>query len=219
MLAAAAAGADEGEWLIADRQTAGRGRRGRQWRSEPGNLEASTIVRLRVSDPAAATLAFVAALSLYDALSEWTRDIVLKWPNDLLDVSGAKLSGILLERAGDCVVIGFGVNLASHPENVGRTVTSLCAMGIAPPQPLVFLDALAGTLERWTEIWRRDRLDPIRHAWSSRAHAIGTALTVLLPDGHQVEGKFEGLTDDCAMRLRLADGTLRAMHAGDVFLT
>ena len=217
MLLAAAAGASEGDWLVADRQTAGRGRMGRGWESPPGNLYASGLVHVRPGDPDAATLALVAAVALFDTVAIWAPAIRLKWPNDVLSEGGAKLSGILLERAGDAVVIGFGVNLAHHPENLGRPVTSLAALGVAPPDPFAFLETLADIFARRHADWRAG-LGAIRTAWLDRAHPVGTALTANLPDGDSLEGVFDGLTSDCALRLRLADGAVRVIHAGDVFL-
>lgn len=217
MLARAAQGAAEGEWLRADRQTAGRGRQGRGWESPPGNLFASTLVRLRPSDPQAATLALVAAVALDEAVAVFLPSAgTLKWPNDLL-IGGAKLSGILLERSGDTVVIGFGVNLAHHPENLDRPATSLAVHGAAP-EPQIFLETLADTFARWLSRWRSEGLAPIRDRWLARAHPLGTALTARLADGSSVDGLFDGLDPDGALILRLADGTPRVIHAGDVFL-
>lgn len=217
MLARAAQGAAEGEWLRADRQTAGRGRQGRGWESPPGNLFASTLVRLRPSDPQAATLALVAAVALDEAVSVFLPSAgMLKWPNDLL-VGGAKLSGILLERSGETVVIGFGVNLAHHPDNIDRPVTSLAAHAAAP-EPGVFLETLAESFARWLSRWRSEGLGPVRDRWLARAHPPGTALTARLADGTSVDGLFDGLDADGALILRLADGTARVIHAGDVFL-
>lgn len=219
MLGWAAEGAVEGVWLMADRQTAGRGRLGRGWESPVGNLYASGLMRLRSGDPDAATLALVAAVALYDTVALWADGMVLqlKWPNDLL-ADGAKLSGILLERAGDAVVIGIGVNLTQYPEHLDRPAMSLSALGIASPDPAIFLGLLAEIFERWLITWRHEPLNVIRTAWLTRAHAIGTAVIANLPDGERIEGLFDGLTDDCALRLRLADGAVRVIHAGDVFL-
>lgn len=204
---------------MADRQTAGRGRLGRHWSSPTGNLYASTIVRCRAGDPAAATLAFVAVVALFETLAIWTSSTLLhlKWPNDVLG-GGAKLSGILLERHDGAVVVGFGVNLATHPEALDRPATSLARLGIAPPEPSIFAGALAEGFERWVALWRNEGLSAIRNAWLDRAHPFGTALVANLPDGDAVEGFFDGLTDDCALRLRLPAGDIRVIHAGDVFL-
>ena len=105
----------EGAWLLADRQTAGRGRLGRSWSDGAGNFMGSTVVHLRHGDPSPDTLALVAGLAVYEAVvSRAGPETMLKWPNDVL-VDGAKLAGILLERIGDAVVIGIGVNLAAAP--------------------------------------------------------------------------------------------------------
>jgi BirA family transcriptional regulator, biotin operon repressor / biotin---[acetyl-CoA-carboxylase] ligase len=218
MLALAATGdACEGDWLMADCQTAGRGRMARLWLSPVGNLYASGLVDLRAHDPGAATLALVAAVALFDALAIWAPTIKLKWPNDVL-AGRAKLSGILLERSGNAVVIGFGVNLACHPETIDRPVTSLAALGITAPEPAVFLDGLVGTFDGWLGCWRTQGLAAIRLAWLDRSFPVGAPLVVNLPDGTRLAGVFDGLTDDCALRLRLADGDRRVIHAGDVFL-
>jgi BirA family biotin operon repressor/biotin-[acetyl-CoA-carboxylase] ligase len=217
MIALAAAGLEEGVWLRAERQSSGRGRQGRDWVSPAGNLYASTLVRVRSSDPPAATLALVAAVALEEAVGAYLPGMArLKWPNDLL-IGGAKLSGILLERAGDAVVIGIGVNLAHHPTDIDRSATSLAASGIAVA-PEDFIETLAEAFARWVERWRGQGLDAIRRRWVDAAHPAGTPLTVRLPDGASIDGLFDGLDADGALILRLADGIRRVIHAGDVFL-
>jgi BirA family biotin operon repressor/biotin-[acetyl-CoA-carboxylase] ligase len=212
-------GAAEGLWLRAERQTGGRGRQGRVWTSPPGNVYASTLVRLRPSDPEAATLALVAAVALEEAVRAYLNDaggLRLKWPNDVL-IDGAKLSGILLERSGDAVVIGIGVNLAHHPEGLERPATSLAAHG-ASVDPATFHDTLADTFARWLGIWRGQGLAPVRARWIERAHPPGTPLSARLPDGSTIDGLFDGLDASGALVLRLADGGRRVIHAADVFL-
>jgi BirA family biotin operon repressor/biotin-[acetyl-CoA-carboxylase] ligase len=142
--------------------------------------------------------------------------LVLKWPNDLL-IDGAKISGILLERTGDAIVVGIGVNLAHYPTDTDRRATSLASHG-ATPDPADFAETLAETFARWLSIWRGPGIAPIRTRWLERAHPIGTALTARLPDGSATDGLFNGLDSDGALILRLADGTARVIHAGDVFL-
>jgi BirA family biotin operon repressor/biotin-[acetyl-CoA-carboxylase] ligase len=222
MLALAKAGAEEGLWLRAERQTAGRGRQGRAWVSPPGNLYASTLVRLRPTDPPAATLALVAAVAVEEAVSLYAfpglrrERAAIKWPNDLL-LDGAKLAGILLERTDHAVVIGTGVNLAHHPKDTDRPATSLAAHDIAV-DPAPFLETLAEIFSRWLSRWRMEGIGPIRDRWVEHAHPAGTALTARLPDGSGIDGLFDRLDTDGALILRLADGTRRVIHAGDVFL-
>jgi BirA family biotin operon repressor/biotin-[acetyl-CoA-carboxylase] ligase len=200
--ALARSGAPEGTWLRADTQQGGRGRHGRIWVSPPGNLYASTLVRLRPGDPPAHTLAMVAAVALDQLLKAFIPPdrLMIKWPNDLL-ADGAKISGILLEGLGDAVVVGVGVNLAHHPEGLDRATTSLATFAPAP-DPAAFLDELAESFAHW----------------QARAHPIGTALTIRLPDANGIDGLFDGLDADGALRLRLASGEVRVLHAGDVFL-
>jgi BirA family biotin operon repressor/biotin-[acetyl-CoA-carboxylase] ligase len=219
VVALARTGAASGLWLRADAQSGGRGRHGREWVSPPGNLYASTLVRLAPGDPPAATLTLAAAVALDELLGALVgpERVQIKWPNDLL-LDGAKVSGILLERAGDAVVIGFGVNLAHHPEGLDRAITSLAAAGLIPPAPQSFAEDLAAAFARWLGRWRSEGLGPVRRRWLERAHPPGTALVVRNGDGDAVEGLFEGLASDGALRLRLADGSVHAMHAGDVFL-
>jgi BirA family biotin operon repressor/biotin-[acetyl-CoA-carboxylase] ligase len=215
MLELARTGLGEGVWLRAERQVSGRGRQGRAWDSRSGNLAISTLVRVREHEPAA-TLALVSAVALEEAVSVFLPGRpAIKWPNDLL-IDGAKLSGILLERADDAVVIGFGVNLARHPNDLERPATSLAAHG-APVDPQLFAETLAESFARWVSRWR-EGLAPVRDRWLARAHPVGTALTARLADGTAIDGLFDGLDRDGALILRLADGTPRVIHAADVFL-
>lgn len=141
---------------------------------------------------------------------------MLKWPNDLL-VSGAKLSGILLERMGDNVVVGIGVNVAHHPDLADRAATSLAAEGVAIT-PMALLERLTEMFAAWLGIWRAQGLAPVVTRWLERAHATGTPLIARLADGSAVDGTFETMASDGALVLRLADGSTRVIHAGDVFL-
>lgn len=218
LLALATSGIEEGTWLRADRQTAGRGRQGRAWLSEGGNLSASTLVRLRPSDRSAPTLALVAAVALEEAVSLlFRRDgVTIKWPNDLL-LNDAKFAGILLERTGDAVVIGFGANLAHAPDVPDRTVTFLAAHE-AQIAPSTLVEVLAETFERWLARWRGEGIAPVRARWLARAHVPGTALSARLPDGGTLDGLFDGLDATGALILRLGGGERRVIHAGDVFL-
>lgn len=220
MLALASAGGLEGVWLRAETQLGGRGRMGRGWHSPIGNLYASTLVRLLPDDHPAPTLALVAAVALHEVVLAYAAEhcrVVIKWPNDLL-IDDAKLAGILLERANDAVVIGFGVNLGFHPVGLDRPVTSLAAQGQDAPDPHYFCEELALAFAYWLARWRDAEFEAVRQAWLDGAHPPGTLLAANLGDGTSVEGLFDGLEADGALRLRLADRSLRVIHAADVFL-
>lgn len=208
----------QGDWLVAERQTAGRGRQGRAWFDGAGNFMGSTVVRLAPGDPPAASFALAAGLAVYEAvlpLLSDPRPLQLKWPNDVT-YAGAKLAGILLEREGEALVVGIGVNLAQAPAIEGRATVALSALAPAPDRDL-FATALVASFATELERWRGYGLDPLVRRWQAAAHPPGTSLTVVPPGEGPVTGAFEGLTEDGALRLRLADGTMRVMHAGDVF--
>ena len=186
--------------------------------SPPGNLHASTLVRLRADDPPAPTLGFVAGVALHESLAAHApaADFRLKWPNDLV-ADGAKLAGILLERSGDAVAVGIGANLAHHPDGLDQPATSLRACAGQSPEPSAFLAVLAPRFADRLERWREDGTPALLIEWSARALPVGTALRVHL--GEEVlRGMFDGLDGVGALRLRLPDGDVRAIHAGDVFL-
>jgi BirA family transcriptional regulator, biotin operon repressor / biotin---[acetyl-CoA-carboxylase] ligase len=205
----------DGHWVITDRQTAGRGRRGRVWNDGAGNFMGSVLVK---ADGSVQQLSFVAALALHEALTELTSAparLALKWPNDVL-LDGLKCSGILLERQGGALVIGIGVNLAHHPDGTERPATSLAAAGLPAPGPRALLDVLAPAFARWRTIWQAEGFAPIRTAWLARASGVGGRIVARLGD-ESPEGLFAGLADDGALLLKLDDGSTRAIHAGDVF--
>lgn len=209
----------EGDWLVADRQTAGRGRQGRSWLDAPGNFMGSTLVHVSSQDPPAASLSFVAALAVYEAVLPRVgrpRELELKWPNDVL-LAGDKFCGLLLEREGETVVVGIGVNLAGAPELADRRARSLAEHGPAPDRD-AFAAELAARFDLELGRWRQYGLEPILNRWLAAAHPPGTALTVHEPDGATLSGNFAGLERDGALRLRLADGAVRVIHAGDVML-
>jgi BirA family biotin operon repressor/biotin-[acetyl-CoA-carboxylase] ligase len=205
----------EGGWLVALDQEAGRGRQGRTWLSVPGNFYASTIVQLRSGDPAAQTLSLAAALALAEAVEIAVpgQSLLLKWPNDLL-LGGRKLAGILLERSGDRIAVGFGVNLAAAPELPDRKGASLGGKVL----PEAFAPLLAASFARLIDLWRQSSSALLAQAWLARAHPIGTPLTVHSGADETVTGTFDGVEPDGALRLRLADGRIRTVRAADVEL-
>lgn len=203
--------------MRAERQTAGRGRRGRSWTSEPGNLYLSTLCRPQPGEGPLQQLSFVAALALDAALSTHIDParLTLKWPNDVL-LDGVKCSGILLEGVADAVVIGFGVNLAHHPQNTERPAASLAASGIQAPPADEMSHVIRAKFVTFRTLWRTSGFAPIAQAWLARAHPVGTPLVARLGT-EDVTGRFDGLDPDGALRLALDGGGIRAIHAGEVF--
>lgn len=209
----------EGDWLVADRQIAGRGRQGRTWLDGAGNFMGSTVVRPAPGDPPPPSLALLAGLALYETVSPLLANpsaLSLKWPNDLL-VGTAKLAGVLLERVGDAVIVGIGVNLVRAPQIDDRETIALADIG-SPPERDSFAEALAAAFDRELERWRTVGLDPLLRRWHTVAHPVGAPLRVHEPEGTTVWGTFAGLATDGSLLLRLEDGTVRPIHAGDVSL-
>jgi BirA family biotin operon repressor/biotin-[acetyl-CoA-carboxylase] ligase len=154
----------------------------------------------------------LAAVALHEAVSLHAEGVRIKWPNDLT-AGGAKLAGILLERQNNAVIVGFGVNLAHHPDLPDRAATSVRALAGATPDPGTFAEILAEIFARWLAGWRRAGHAPILAAWRAAAHPVGSPLST--PEG---DGLFDGLDESGALRLRMADGGIHVIHAGDVFL-
>ncbi|MEO0461936.1 MAG: biotin--[acetyl-CoA-carboxylase] ligase [Pseudomonadota bacterium] len=222
LLARIAAGGQvpEGHWLRAECQQSGRGRQGRPWISPEGNLYCSTVVSVREDDPTAHTLSFVAGLACHDMLVRSLMlgaPIMLKWPNDAL-VGGAKIAGILLERSGSSVVVGVGVNVSHAPEVPGRETTSIA---FENPKhdggPASVLTILAESFAARLQRWRNQPLAATLDAWAQVAHPIGSELTAG-DEGSRVTGAFAGLDQEGALLIRLANGALHTIHAGDVSL-
>jgi BirA family biotin operon repressor/biotin-[acetyl-CoA-carboxylase] ligase len=206
----------EGDWLIADRQNAGRGRQGREWFDGAGNFMGSTLVNSRPGDPALPSLALVAGLAVQQVISAYLPAVLLKWPNDVM-VDAAKVAGVLLERQGDAVVVGIGVNLVSAPIIAGRETASLSDFGAAPDRN-AFAAALAQQFAAEIERWRNFGIAPIVARWLAAGHPLGTPLSVGEPGEVPLDGNFAGLTDEGSLLLRLADGSMQTIQAGEVRL-
>lgn len=214
------AGWPEGRWLRAQTQTDGKGRLGRSWLGEPGNLFASTLIEMRPGDPAPTDIALLAGVAMHDALAGLLPDALfrLKWPNDVM-VGPAKLAGMLLERVPRGVVLGVGVNVVSAPALPDRQTVALADLaGGDAVSAALLIEALADHLAAWTARWRSEGFLVIRDAWLERGHEFGDAIEVRLPDGQAIAGCFAGLDAGGALIVGLDDGSSRVIHAGDVGL-
>lgn len=225
LLARLAKGEDipEGYWLLAKRQTSGRGRGGRAWEGAGDNLQASTVIKLNSGDQPPQTLSLAVGLAVYQhvcsALPEMHRNkVALKWPNDVL-IDQAKVAGILLERHDDAVVAGMGINMHSAPTIEGRKTTFLSQWNsryeAAPEHAVKYL---AQKFANEVDLWRGESNEQTILRWRAAAHPVGTKLSVHDHEGKAITGEFAGLDPDGALRLRLPDGETRVIHAGDVIL-
>jgi BirA family biotin operon repressor/biotin-[acetyl-CoA-carboxylase] ligase len=219
----AEAGEDGPLWIMAHRQTAGRGRRGRAWSGPSGNLAATCLMRPDGGPAQAALHSFAACLAvadLFEALAPGV-PVALKWPNDAL-LNGRKAAGVLLEGSGTgqgvaWLAVGIGVNLASHPdpEPEAWPPTSIAAETGRAPDPEAALAVLAAAFARWADLLATQGFAPLRAAWLARAARLGQKVVARLPR-ETVEGIFADLDASGALVLSQG-GRLRHIQAADVY--
>ncbi|MRG73261.1 biotin--[acetyl-CoA-carboxylase] ligase [Alphaproteobacteria bacterium HT1-32] len=217
-------GAEEGLVIMARSQTSGRGRRGRQWSSPPGNLYFSLLLRPECPVTEASQLSFVAAVALLEASAALLpphSQLDLKWPNDLL-LFDAKVAGLLLEAEGsgaehpDFVVLGIGVNLVSHPEDTPYPTTDFAASAAAGITPEDMLQSFCRYFLRQVSLWVDEGFEPVRRNWLTHARGKGNDITVRVGN-KQITGEFVDLDRDGALLLMTPDGDRQRITAGDVF--
>jgi len=218
-------GAEDGTLVWARRQTAGRGRQGRDWDSPPGNLYFSLVLRPECAVNRAAQLGFAAALAVGDAIGSVgpaLLEVTYKWPNDVL-LNDRKVAGILLEsrtansEALDWLVLGVGVNVSSHPKEARYPATDLKFEGAPPAIDAVdLLEAFSRHFMSWTNRWLDDGFAPLRRTWLTHARALGQEIEVRLPQ-ETLRGTFRDIDEHGALALELQDGTRRVITAGDVY--
>ena len=208
-------------WITARAQSAGRGRRGRGWISQPGNLYASLLLTDPSPPERAPELSFVAALAVYDAVAVAAPSLVaklsLKWPNDLL-IGKQKFAGILIEAESSspcAVVVGIGVNCAHHPGDTSYPATDLTTAGAALAASDL-LDRVSSTMLARLAQWDRGAgFAKIRADWLARAAGLGQEICLKLADSDRV-GRFETLDEAGRLVLQLPAGTRETIAAGDV---
>lgn len=218
-----ASGGDLGPcWLVADAQSAGRGRLGRAWSSPKGNLFATALLAYPRAPSEAALACFAAGLAVLDAAEACGVDMSsarLKWPNDVM-VGAAKLSGILIETGQShghfWMAAGFGINVASAPERPERPTVCLADLpggtGLKADKLLSALD-IAFRMRLYSLL--SEGFEPTRSAWLARAAHIGTQIELLQPGNH-VQGVFSGLGGDGALMLEKPDGSVVYVRAGEI---
>lgn len=211
------------QWFVAHEQTAGRGRRGRVWQSQKGNLAASLIVVLPKNTPTPELLGFVAGIALAKTvnqmLGERGKEVAVKWPNDLL-LSGAKLAGILLESeklaSGERVVIvGMGLNVKHAPN--GLAYPTACLSDIAP----IFTpnDVFSRLSENWVECFDQWDYDAGRKdilaQWRDLAAGIGHPIKIV-QSKDTIEGIFETIDEHGRLIVKTSSGAYEVVTTGDV---
>jgi BirA family biotin operon repressor/biotin-[acetyl-CoA-carboxylase] ligase len=208
------------QWIVADQQTAGRGRHDHKWISPKGNIYATALFRESGGLPVALRLPFAAALAVSDVVRHHAPsvDVRLKWPNDVR-IARKKVSGILVETGGSgtdfWIAAGIGINVFALPTNVGQPATSLLELGM---QHDATVEDVLATLRNAFAIrlaQARAGFTEIRETWLERAEALGETVHIRAGDV-EIHGVFEDLEPDGALVLRLPDGSRRSIRAGEV---
>jgi len=220
--ALAAAGASEGTLVWAKSQSAGRGRQGRIWKSEPGNLYLSLILRPYCPMNRAPEIGFVTSLALYEAIKEFLPEssLILKWPNDLL-VKNRKIAGIILEATSPAsgqveeLILGVGVNISHCPPDneIRLPATCLAVEGRKDIGMFSVLEKFIQAFHKHLCAWRSKGFSPILQQWQTQTYPQGTKVSV----GQSCEGRFVGLSEKGELLLELQDGKRQSVTAGDAF--
>lgn len=218
-----AQGAVEGTVVRAERQTTGRGRRGRRWISEPGNLYCSLLLMPKCPLIQVSQLSFVMAVAVGRAILPFLtmpETLSYKWPNDLL-LQKEKVAGILIEtesqggQVAEACVVGIGLNLNSLPDHPAYPVTALQHHATAPLNRDVVFTALLDQIKAAYQTWRQEGFDPIREEWLQRAHGLGKEVGVTRGE-KEIRGQFIGLTSGGALLLKDANGKVHEFMSAEI---
>ena len=220
----ASRGAEEGTAVVADEQTAGRGRLQRTWASRKGaGLYFSILLRPKISQDRWPLITFMAALAVGDALQEACElETEIKWPNDLL-AGERKICGILAEvvetELGRAVVLGIGINLTSeaYPKELAGRAVSVAELAVRPVERELVLAALLRALtRRYVQMQEPGGASLIIEEWMGRS-SYGEGKLVRVTNGDEIlTGVTRGLENDGALRLEIHGGAIKTIRAGDV---
>jgi len=206
----------EGLAVLALKQTAGRGSRGRSWQAPEGNLNLSVLLRPARPAAQAGIFSLLAGIAIAEAIESFFAPLTtLKWPNDLL-IGGAKLAGVLIDAAPqgttlDWLIVGIGMNLRQAPRIEGRATTALKAHGVeVAPQ-----EAASAILQRLSH-WHDAHAEAIQQAWLARAHPIGTPIEIRDARGSRT-GSFAGLSPTGELLLQTKN-RIEPISTGDILL-
>jgi BirA family transcriptional regulator, biotin operon repressor / biotin---[acetyl-CoA-carboxylase] ligase len=207
-------------FLLADEQTAGKGRLDRNWASLRGNCYSTLILPVKADVQAIPQIGFVAALAVADVVHQHSKGKPqLKWPNDVL-VQGAKIAGILCEVLSlqpQTMAIGCGINVAHSPSGLPYPATCLAAIGATTDRNSVF-QSYREALSYWLGQWNNGQnFLAIREAWVKQAIGIGETVSMIVGSRH-LTGNFETITEQGAILLKPVDSPHQILHAGDLHI-
>jgi BirA family biotin operon repressor/biotin-[acetyl-CoA-carboxylase] ligase len=221
-IARAKEGEAEGLAVFAARQSAGRGSRGRNWLSPPGNVALSVLLRPDMAPAQSSIFPLLAGIAVAEAVAAALPNgpaPMLKWPNDVL-LNGEKCAGLLIDATPDknridWLVVGIGINAGYAPELSDRVVTCLAAHG-ATATALEVAESVLARLSNWLDIFAKNGTSPIIEAWTKNAHPIGTPLQVKTPS-QIIAGNFAGLSPRGELLLS-AENRIESFSTGEILL-
>jgi BirA family biotin operon repressor/biotin-[acetyl-CoA-carboxylase] ligase len=217
-------GAPEFTVIVADEQTAGRGRRSRSWHSSAGDgLYLSLLLCPRNEKARLSLLSLAAAISVAETIREIpVRGVDIKWPNDLL-IHDHKVGGILIEGSSiggqaSRVIVGIGVNLnaKSFPSELAETATSIFLESGKLIDAVLFRDNLLDRIAEWYAIWNLGENGSIIRAWESLSSYARGRMVNVTTDGGEITGETCGLAEDGALIVRTPSGKEHRIIAGEV---
>lgn len=210
--------AQPGDVIHADIQTSGYGRRGRAWQSQTGNLSC-TLIETAPPRALLSCVPYAMSLGIYDAIAPLLKDaasLTIKWPNDLFLHDG-KLAGMLLEKTGDWLLIGVGVNVAHAPET-DRKTAALNEYSATPVTAAALLPALLQAYDHWLQKAATGGFKALKDTWLARSgHHAGAPMTARLADHSVLQGEFHDLDASGALLLRDYAGKIHSITAADIF--
>jgi BirA family biotin operon repressor/biotin-[acetyl-CoA-carboxylase] ligase len=218
-------GAVEGTLVVAESQTGGRGRKGRNWFSPPGEgIYVSLVLRPRFKPAEAPKMTLLTGVALAETLIHTVPSrITIKWPNDVL-LGGRKIAGILIEvstdiDAIDYMIVGVGVNVNTpsdrFPADLRERATSLAAhIGHKVPRAEI-LGAFLDCFEQYYAMIDREGFAPVIRRWRELSDMVGRRVRVQDFD-RSLQGTIDGIDDDGVLLIKTADADIQRVIAGDV---
>ena len=216
----AKAGGAHGAVVWAKKQTSGKGRMGREWVSQDGNLFVSILLKPKQPITALSQVSFVASVAVVEALADMfgaSHKLACKWPNDVL-LDGKKLAGILLESFAcekdgkQWLVVGVGVNVDAHPSDTQFPATCLTEAGVELVSAKIVLSRFIHHFIECYNDWENKGFAGVRKRWLK--YAWGLKKTIAAGD---ITGTFEGLDETGALLIKDKQGKKHTLLAGDVF--
>ena len=216
--------------ILASLQTSGRGRNGKHWHSDNGNIYFSLLLDVDIPIEIQPQLSLITGLAVYDTIKFFAKklfsnlDCKLKWPNDIL-IGNKKLSGILLESVNVLtkenkiqkryLIIGVGINITTSPVNIDKETTSLLKEGIIIKDSKQLLFIFMNSFEEYHTIWQNNGFVSLREVWLKRVYKLNHQITIN-NENHKISGIFHGIDINGNFQVKLKSGEIVALNEAEI---